>query len=200
MTTLEQYYKFHSKIYDATRWSFLFGRTGVLHRVAQQQNPAQVLEVGCGTGRNLVELASYFPYVHLTGLDLSADMLAIAQKSVESVGRPVDLLHQSYDGPVNPGRFDMVLFSYSLSMINPGWETAIEAAREDLCPGGLIAVVDFHDSAFSAFKDWMWVNHVKMEGHLVPKLESCFTTRHLEINRAYGGVWAYVMYVGEKLA
>jgi hypothetical protein len=41
------------------------------------------------------------------------------------------------------------VFSYCLSMIDPGWQQALDAALCDLQPGGLLAVVDFHDTRFS---------------------------------------------------
>ena len=60
-TALERYYQFHSRIYDATRWSFLFGREEVLLRAASVTTPKRILEVGCGTGRNLPGLRRRFP-------------------------------------------------------------------------------------------------------------------------------------------
>jgi S-adenosylmethionine-diacylgycerolhomoserine-N-methlytransferase len=42
---LARYYRFHARIYDATRWSFLFRRTALSAPAA----PAHILEVA-GTG------------------------------------------------------------------------------------------------------------------------------------------------------
>ena len=47
---LQGYYALHSKIYDATRWSFLFGRERILQHVAAIDHPKRILEVGCGWG------------------------------------------------------------------------------------------------------------------------------------------------------
>jgi S-adenosylmethionine-diacylgycerolhomoserine-N-methlytransferase len=45
------YYAWQSRIYDATRWAFLFGRDALLDDL--QLKPGNtVVEVGCGTGRN----------------------------------------------------------------------------------------------------------------------------------------------------
>jgi ubiquinone/menaquinone biosynthesis C-methylase UbiE len=52
--SLRGYYRLHSKIYDATRWSFLFGRHRLIELVASHKTPTRILEVGCGTGTNLV--------------------------------------------------------------------------------------------------------------------------------------------------
>jgi S-adenosylmethionine-diacylgycerolhomoserine-N-methlytransferase len=134
---LERYYQFHSRIYDATRWSFLFGREEILRRAARVTQPRRILEVGCGTGRNLVSLRRRFPQAEITGVDLSEPMLAIAASKVRD-GRTT-LLRRSYSAPVHESGtgFDLVLFSYALSMFNPGWEQAIDAAHADLGRGWL---------------------------------------------------------------
>lgn len=196
--TLEAYYRFHAGIYDLTRWSFLFGRSGAIDLLSSLTSPRRILEVGCGTGRNLMKLAGTFPEARVTGLDLSADMLRRAQNKTHAIAHRIELVHQAYNGPIAPGTFDVVLFSYSLSMINPGWETAIHAARQDLRPGGRIAVVDFHDSPLSGFRSWMGMNHVRMEGHLLPGLRSTFQTETFTIRCGYVGLWRYLIFIGVK--
>lgn len=195
---VEGYYRWQSVIYDATRWSFLFGRSVVIDRVARLAEPKRILEVGCGTGRNLAELARRFPQAQLMGLDVSADMLAITEKKMAGERARVELVKRRYDQPLRAGSFDLVLCSYALSMFNPGWEEAVACAVADLAPGGLFALVDFHDSRFPLFRQWMGVNHVRMEGHLLPGLEDRFETLIAERHSAYGGIWEWVVYVGRK--
>jgi len=201
VTPLERYYRFHSRIYDATRWSFLFGREEMLRRTARVIQPSRILEVGCGTGRNLLSLRRHFPQAHITGVDLSAPMLAIAAAKVRH-DENATLLRCAYAAPVHGagGPFDLVLFSYALSMFNPGWEQAINAAWQDLAEGGCIAVVDFSDSGFGWFRRWMAVNHVRMEGHLWPRLRQTLTTLVDDRLGAYGGVWHYGLFIGRKQA
>jgi S-adenosylmethionine-diacylgycerolhomoserine-N-methlytransferase len=190
---LQGYYALHSKIYDATRWSFLFGRERILHRIAAIDSPKRILEVGCGTGRNLLSLRRIFPLADITGVDLSSDMLQVAQQKVPSV----KLLQQSYDKPVS-GDFDLVLCSYALTMFNPGWDTAIHAASEDLREGGLMSVVDFSHTQSGMFRRWMGVNHVRMENHLWPLLCSKFAALEDSRHAAYAGLWHYGMFIGRK--
>jgi S-adenosylmethionine-diacylgycerolhomoserine-N-methlytransferase len=198
-THIERYYRFNSKIYDASRWTFLFGRATLIERLSANQPPTNILEVGCGTGKNLINLCRNFPKADVTGLDISEDMLKVAGKKLDPFTSKVTLLHKPYSQPLQPARsFDLVLFSYCLSMINPGWEHAIECAYCDLAQGGLIAVVDFNDSRFPLLNRWMRLNHVRMDGHLLPELKSCFQPRTFEILRAYGGVWTYFKFLGEK--
>jgi S-adenosylmethionine-diacylgycerolhomoserine-N-methlytransferase len=197
-SALERYYQFHSRIYDATRWSFLFGREEVLRRVARVINPRRILEVGCGTGRNLVSLRRLFPRAHLTGVDLSEQMLAIAASKVND--DQTTLLRRSYSVPMREDgeAFDLVIFSYALSMFNPGWEQAIDAAWGDLNENGVVAVVDFSHSRFSWFRNWMGVNHVRMENHLWPHLSRKFMPLLNDRFSAYGGLWSYGIFMGRK--
>lgn len=197
-TAVEKYYRFHSRIYDATRWSFLFGRSAILKKIPGEP-PRRILEVGCGTGRNLAELARRFPLAQITGVDLSAPMLDLARRKTAPFGLRVELHHQAYAAPLgDPPAFDLVLFSYALSMFNPGFDTAIASARRDLASGGRIAVVDFHDTRFGWFERWMGVNHVRMKGHLRPLLQSQFAPATDSLHFAYAGVWRYLLFVGRK--
>lgn len=189
---LQGYYALHARLYDATRWSFLFGREAILHRAAGFVRPRSILEVGCGTGHNLFRLRKQFPEAEITGLDLSADMLRIARNKVPDV----NFIERAYDSPA--GGFDMILCSYALSMFNPGWDRAIETAAQDLNPGGIIAVVDFSHTRRSWFEKWMAVNHVRMQDHLWPALRSTFTALSDTRHPAYGGLWHYGMFVGMK--
>jgi S-adenosylmethionine-diacylgycerolhomoserine-N-methlytransferase len=198
---IESYYRLHSHIYDATRWSFLFGRTAVLRAAAAVARPARILEVGCGTGKNLVNLCRLFPQAEVMGVDLSETMLAVARRKTAPLGGRVRLLHGAY-GPAfqNEQPRDLILFSYALSMFNPGFAEAIATAHRDLAPGGHVAVVDFHDTRLPFFERWMGVNHVRMNGQLQPELEARFEARTNRIQAAYGGAWRYLLFVGQKTA
>jgi S-adenosylmethionine-diacylgycerolhomoserine-N-methlytransferase len=196
---VERYYRFHARIYDATRWSFLFGRSRILTEVATLARPRRIVEVGCGTGRNLAELARRFPDATLRGIDLSAPMLAVARRRTAPFGARVELRHEAWPAAPDPGPApDLVLFSYALSMFNPGYDAAIAAAVQALAPGGHLAVVDFHSTGSRAFARWMAVNHVRMEGHLRPLLQAGTTARCDRLVAAYGGVWHYLLYVGQR--
>lgn len=197
--SLRAYYRWHAKIYDLTRWAFLFGRRGLVETIAAQiESPARILEIGCGTGKNLIALAEAFPSASITGLDLSADMLDRARAKTAPHADRIELLHRPYDGPVSDedGKFDLIVISYALSMINPGYDAVIALCRRDLSEGGVIAVVDFHETRWNWFRKWMGVNHVRMEGQILDRLEAGFQTVVREIGRGYSGLWHYVIFVG----
>lgn len=197
---IQQYYQFQSRIYDLTRWSFLFGRSEVIRLFPfDEQDSFHLLEIGCGTGRNLAQAAARFPQARFTGLDVSRDMLDIAGRRFEGNDR-VELLEMPYaSGQYHwTGRLDAILFSYALTMINPQWESLLHQAAADLKPGGIIAVADFHDSRRPWFKRHMSGHHVRMDAHLTPVLQELFSTHFLSVRRAYFGVWSYFIFVGAK--
>ncbi len=199
---LHGYYKWHARIYDATRWSFLFGRDRLLRLAAdalgpRRVGPLSVVEVGCGTGRNLARLARAFPAASLVGIDLCRPMIIRAARAVAGHGPRCRLLCDAYRPDSLPAASaDLVVFSYSLSMFNPGFEEALNAARFHLAPGGLVAVADFRRTARPWFARWMGVNHVRMDDHLLPALGKRFESVREETLAAYGGWWEYFVYLG----
>lgn len=194
---LARYYQLHSQFYDATRWSFLFGRNQLVQSIGQFSQPREILEVGCGTGHNIIRLAQKFPNARITGLDLSDDMLAIARKKTAHYANRVELRKTAQVGS-DQHLFDVVVFSYSLSMMNPGWESVLRQALTDLKPGGLLCAVDFHQSAWPFFQSHMATNHVKMEAHLLPFLTNHLESKLNEVRSAYWGLWHYFLFVGRK--
>lgn len=196
---MRRYYRIHAAVYDATRWAFLFGRKKILQYLPDG-NDRLIVEVGCGTGYNLKRLMRRNPDWQLIGIDVSPDMLARASRATAPCSRRVRLFGQAYGTgvPPLPESPDMILFSYALTMFNPGWEAAIGQAWNDLKPGGCIAVVDFHDTPSRLFRHWMGMNHVRMDGHLLPLLEQRFHPVRKEERSAFGGLWRYFIFVGRK--
>lgn len=200
--TMQRYYVLQSQIYDLTRWSFLFGRKQVVRQLPL--NPSQahkILEVGCGTGYNLRLLAKRFPKAQLTGLDVSQHMVNKAARATQAYAQRVALEERPYTlgDTRRHNQMDAILFSYSLTMINPQWADLLQQAYADLKPGGYVAVVDFYDSRFPWFKQHMGNNHVRMDGQLSPVLEATFDTVQHRVKPAYGGVWHYFLYIGQKV-
>jgi len=196
---LVRYYRFQARLYDATRWSFLLGRQALLQDIAVHCQPRRILEVGCGTGRNLLKLHRIFPQAFICGVDLSRHMLCVAKRNLRTLNGNLELLEQPYFQPLFPQKpFDLVVFSYCLSMINPGWGQALKAAEGDLRAGGWLAVVDFHSSPFRWFKKWMALNHVRLGDHLLPFLAEHFQPRRIAIKPTYRGLWSFFRFIGTR--
>lgn len=195
---LQKYYKVHSSIYDATRWSFLFGRESFLYGLPELKPCPRILEVGCGTGKNLQLLQYLYPDATITGIDLSEDML---QKARQKVGAAEELkLMQYCYGSKHPGwePFDLVVLSYSLTMIGENINKVLQQVHEDLNHKGYVAVVDFHNTPFNWFRRWMAHNHVTMDGSIFPLLRKYFTVEKASIHNAYLGFWKYFTFHGKR--
>jgi len=142
---MDQTYRHQRLIYDLTRKYYLFGRDELLAELVPTIG-AHVLEVACGTGRNLQLAREKYPDSLLYGLDISSEMLSSAQ---EKLGKRAHLAQAdacSFDGTALFGRseFDRIFISYGVSMI-PDWEQALRQSFHHLAPGGSLHVVDFSD-------------------------------------------------------
>ncbi len=197
---MQGYYRIHAKIYDYTRWTFLFGRKWLLDWLpfSRKDSPV-ILEVGCGTGHNLKYMADNLPKAQLIGVDLSAEMLDRADKKLMSTPNLFILKQRAYSeqAMIFMKKPDCILFSYCLTMVNPNWKNLILEAKKDLHTEGVLAIVDFHQSKIAWFRRWMQFNHVRMEGHILPFLEEHFETIKLEKRWAYFGLWRYFLYIGK---
>jgi len=149
---MDRMYRRQRFIYDATRKFYLIGRDATIAELDARPGDG-VLEIGCGTGRNLVRMARRFPEARLFGLDVSNEMLAsaraaIARARLESRVRLAQGDAASFDAARLFGRsdFQRVMISYALSMIPP-WREALGRAVDALAPGGALHIVDFGDSA-----------------------------------------------------
>jgi len=138
-------YRYQRHFYDLTRKYYLLGRDRM---IADLQVPpaGRVLEIGCGTGRNLVAIARRYPQATAVGVDISEAMLETAARQIarhKLAGRiSVRAGDASALEQLELGQFDRVVFSYTLSMM-PVWQEALEQGFARLAPGGSVHVVDF---------------------------------------------------------
>jgi S-adenosylmethionine-diacylgycerolhomoserine-N-methlytransferase len=145
---MDDVYALHRHFYDFTRKFYLFGRDRLIRGLAPPAG-GTVLEIGCGTARNLIVAAKQWPGARFHGFDISEAMLETARSSVAKRGLAGQItLAQgdagSFDTAVLFGldKIDRVFMSYTLSMIPP-WQEAIERGSACLAPGGSLHIVDF---------------------------------------------------------
>jgi S-adenosylmethionine-diacylgycerolhomoserine-N-methlytransferase len=143
---MDDIYRHQRHIYDLTRKYYLLGRDETIRGLTMTSRQS-LLEVGCGTGRNLALAAKLYPGIRQFGLDISAEMLASAEKTLTIEGMPAPVLKLADASRFTPAEFgvagfDRILISYALSMI-PDWERTIEQCVLALKPGGSLHVVDF---------------------------------------------------------
>jgi S-adenosylmethionine-diacylgycerolhomoserine-N-methlytransferase len=196
---MDRMYRHQRHIYDLTRKWYLLGRDRMIEGLAPRPGD-RVLEVGCGTGRNLVVAAALYPQAQLHGTDVSAEMLTSARRAVARAGfeRRIFLAladaTQPLTAPFSVPAYERIFISYALSMI-PAWTAVIDLALEALAPGGSLHIVDFGvQEAYppplrKALRAWLRLFDVTprdgLEDELRMRAERLSAT--VSIDRPYGG-------------
>jgi S-adenosylmethionine-diacylgycerolhomoserine-N-methlytransferase len=180
---MDKMYRHQRYFYDLTRKYYLLGRDRLIKEM-QIFDGENILEIGCGTARNLIILAQKHPNVNFFGLDASSEMLKTAQakidaKNIKNITLKTALADNfTFDKTFNLSvKFDALFFSYAVSIIPP-WRESIETALENLKSGKTLYIVDFYDQADlpvffqKILKGWLKQFHVKYPTELIPFLES----------------------------
>jgi S-adenosylmethionine-diacylgycerolhomoserine-N-methlytransferase len=179
---MDHVYRHQRYIYDLTRKYYLFGRDRMIRDLAPKPG-TRIVEIGCGTARNLIQIAKRYPGTKLFGLDASTEMLKTAQAAVDRAGlNDRIVLAHGYAEALTPAlfgetaAFDHAVFSYSLSMI-PDWKQALRSAQAALAVGGSLHIVDFGDlrglsgPARTLLLWWLGLFHVAPREELLGVLE-----------------------------
>ncbi len=171
---MDRVYRLQRHVYDATRKYYLLGRDDLIAGLRPVPGDS-ILEIGCGTGRNLVMAARAYPHSPLFGLDISSQMLETAALTVKrnkledrtTLGK-ADAAAFEPIAVFGRSGFDRVFMSYTVSMIPP-WQTAVRSALDLVNPGGSLHIVDFGQQeqlpqAFKSALHW-WLK----EFHVTPR-------------------------------
>jgi S-adenosylmethionine-diacylgycerolhomoserine-N-methlytransferase len=180
---MNRMYRWQRHIYDGTRRYYLLGRDQLIDNLRPAAG-ASVLEIGCGTGRNLVLAARLHPDARFFGIDVSTEMLTSAISAISRHGltNRIRVAHgdgTAFDPPTLFGieAFDHIFISYSLSMI-PDWRGVLGAAAGRLKPGGRLHIVDFGnqerlpDMARALLRRWLAMFDVTPRDDLEPLLSA----------------------------
>jgi len=164
-------YRRQRHFYDVTRKFFLLGRDRLIADLAPPPG-ARVLEIGCGTGRNMIVAARRYPQARFCGIDISEQMLTTARQSIARAGLEGRITLAQGDATgfdaqalFGAAAFERVFFSYSLSMI-PDWRAALAQGAAATAPGGALHVVDFGRQeglpgvAKAGLRRWLALFHV----------------------------------------
>ena len=180
---MDQIYRRQRHVYDVTRRYYLLGRDHLIRDLSPPSG-SHILEMGCGTGRNLIKAARVYPECRLYGIDISGAMLASAQRSRDQSDVSTRIALAKGDAtcfepaaPFGLERFDRIYFSYTVSMM-PNWLDALEHAASLVKPGGALSVVDFgqQDRLPSWFRSLLFAWLAKF--HVSPR-----ATLHAELSR-----------------
>lgn len=181
---MDAMYRKTRHVYDFTRKYYLLGRDRLLEEL-ELNSGDRIVEIGCGTARNLIRLAKGRPDVFCYGLDVSNEMLATAEAKIKKKKlQSRIMLRQGFAEQMNyettfglDRPFDAAFFSYSLSMI-PTWDQAIDTAVANIRRGGAFYVVDFWDQGgWPRWFRWMlkrWLDryHVHFRPELLEYLQN----------------------------
>lgn len=145
---VERSYRRYAPIYDLLFGASLGPGRAAMTKLVSRLAVERVLEVGVGTG---LTLAQYPATAHVTGVDVSIDMLANAQRRVrpEDAGR-IDLLAMDAEAmDFDDASFDCVTLPYVLS-VTPNPDRLVAEVCRVCRPGGHIVIVNH----FSGQHQW----------------------------------------------
>jgi S-adenosylmethionine-diacylgycerolhomoserine-N-methlytransferase len=183
---MDQLYAWQVNIYDLTRKYYLLDRDFLLSNLCPPIH-GNIIEIGCGTGRNLIKTANLYPETSLVGLDISSVMLEKAHKNICRAGleHRIQLLHADsvkldYSHVLLlPKSYDRVFCSYTLSMI-PDWTQALFLIAKLVKDNGSLHIVDFGEmNRLPSFiklciRQWLKIFHTKPRDNLASELNRLF--------------------------
>jgi ubiquinone/menaquinone biosynthesis C-methylase UbiE len=134
-----RFYDGHARRFMGPVHRFCAARTAAL-------NPAgkRVLDIGTGSGLLVVEIAKSIPGCHITGIDISEDMLKIARENVSRANIAAGTVFQAASAAALPfpdNGFDIVVSSASLHL----WQDPVKIFNEMArvaAPGGYCLIWD----------------------------------------------------------
>lgn len=169
---VKNYYRFHSVIYDATRWLFLFNRRKAIEKLNIKPGDF-IIDFACGTGLNLGPLLEKTK--NISALDFSEDMLNQARKKYPAVEFiQGDACTFSFEK-----KADKIICTYSLSLIE-NWKGAVKNMSRNLRDNGTIVILDFYiwkgaiRFFYPAFKWWLNLHSVNPELPIENELKKYF--------------------------
>lgn len=175
---MDQVYRYQRHIYDITRKYYLLGRDRLISDLAPGPGDT-VLEIGVGTGRNLVKAAARYPQTPFFGVDISREMLDTAAHKIDRHDLSdrvqidqADATDFSPEALFDQATFARVYFSYTLSMI-PDWRAALDQALQVTAPDGRLLVADFGQQeglprwTRTVLRWWLGLFHVDPQADLV---------------------------------
>src|ERR1700761_4762813 len=83
---MDEIYRVQRHFYDLTRKPYLLGRDVLIGELDVPPG-GRVLEIGCGTARNLLRLSRRYPQALCFGVDLSSEMLLTARAAIDRANK-----------------------------------------------------------------------------------------------------------------
>lgn len=151
--------------------------------------PASVLDVGCGTGKLLRQARTYWPEAHLIGVDPANGMIEMAKRLTPNATFFTSMAEAL---PLQDASVDLALSTISFHH----WQDQAAGIREIarvLRPGGYLLLVDM------SFPDWLVRVFRLKRVHSRARLQALFTQAGLQVQRQQKIAWrGWLATVGKK--
>jgi ubiquinone/menaquinone biosynthesis C-methylase UbiE len=146
-------YKYFSKYYDSLIEPMNSGLRSIGFKMLPAKSGMKVLDIGCGTGAQLVRYQSV--QCKVFGVDTSPSML---QRARLKLGEQAEIYQVSGSRlPFPENHFDIILLSTVLHEMDPELrvKVLIEAYRV-MKESGRILIIDFHPGPLKPIKGWIY--------------------------------------------
>lgn len=163
---LSRGYSRTAPLYDALAGPlYLAGLRKLLPHLRVPPFPA-ILDVGCGTGLNLLEAARVFaPTRLLCGIDISPGMIRVATDKAAQMGIPAQfIVGDAQQLPYTNGLFDLVICNSALHWFKDR-DAAVREMSRVLRPGGQLALIC---ASAPGFWEWFGLVDMMMQGAFGP--------------------------------
>jgi len=131
---------------------------------------AHVLDLSCGPGAWLIEVAQTYPHMHGIGVEQKPELLYTAREDAQIAhtnGAAFELVKQYERLPYLDNSFDFIHIQRSSAAITPRkWPSVLRELARVLRPGGWLHFLDFEigptsSAALNTFIDYLRVSHLK---------------------------------------
>ena len=150
-----------ARIYDLSVEFLFMGCADVMRRQVippiaaeakrRRRRPLRILDVGCGTGRTLAQIAAALPGHQYFGVDLSPFYLAEARSTLADVPEVSLVVENAEQLPFRDGYFDVVTSTFLLHELpRRARRRAIAEMARVLAPGGRLVIEDSAQRAEAA--------------------------------------------------
>ena len=141
--------------------------------------PHDIADIAAGTGDLSIALARRMPAAHITGIDLSDEMLAVGREKIRRRGLDEHISLQQGDGenlPFSDASFDAVTIAFGIRNFADR-EAGLHEALRILRPGGHLYILEFSmpkNPLFAPIYKLYFRNAVPAIGKIISKDENAY--------------------------
>ncbi len=183
--------------YDAFTRLFSYGmdrrwkRALIRRVVALAPRGATVLDIACGTGDLAFAVARAMPHSHVTGLDASPQMIALARERKPGVVGAPEFIVGDMAAMLRPdSSVDVITAGYGFRN-TPDHRVALREAARVLRPGGVMVTLDFYRPESALWRTlllgylraagnvvgWLWHREPVAYGYIAPSIAAFVSYR-----------------------